>query len=214
MKRYSTLGTNLATCFLLGVGSLLAHAEDVASYKINKIEPALIDSPDIAAGNYRKQTKTKSKWLEVDLSFQRDDRDSASFSGDVVVNYFILLNNAKFQSDGKPTLLTGTVTHTDVPVGRQLHAAAFVSPQALNKLFGGKIPATISQAITDLGASISVNGAVAAISTLKGSVVGDKGWWDTGTDNMTSTSGLVLEKEKTPFANLSWDYYLPTNVSP
>lgn len=214
MKPKSTLGSCIAGCLVLAVLSGVVRAEDTAVYKIAKIEPALIDSPDITAGNYRKQTKSKAKWLEVDLSFERADRNDKSFSGDVVVNYYILLNNAAAQTDGKPTLLTGSITHFDIPVGKQLHAAAFVSPQALQKLFGGKIPATISQALIDLGVTITANGTLVAIQSLKGSVAGDKGWWDTGSDKMTTTTGLVLEKEKTPFAPLSWDYYLPANVSP
>lgn len=214
MKPHSTLGTCLAACLALAAVSAVGRAEDTAAYKIQKIEAALIDSPDITVGNYRKQTKSKSKWLEVDLSFDRADRNDKSFSGDVVINYYILLNNAAAQPDGKPTLLTGSITHAGIPVGKQLHAAAFVSPQSLQKLFGGKIPATISQAIIDLGATITANGNIVSIFTLKGSVAGDKGWWDTGSDKMTTTTGLVLEKEKTPFGPLSWDYYLPATVSP
>ncbi len=214
MKPLSTLGTCLAVSMALPALAAIAQTEDTAAYKIQKIEPLLIDSPDITVGNYRKQTKSKAKWLEVDLSFDRTDRNDKSFSGDVVINYYILLNNATSQPDGKPTLLTGSITHADIPVGKQLHAAAFISPQALQKLFGGKIPTTISQAIIDLGATITANGNLAAIFTLKGSVAGDKGWWDTGSDKMTTTTGLVLEKEKTPFAALSWDYYLPATVSP
>lgn len=186
---------------------------DAATYKIDKILPALIDSPEINAGNYKKQTRSKSKWLEVDLAFERDDRDDSSYSGDVRIDYFILLNNAKTQSDSKPTLLTGSISHSDIPVDKNLHAAAFVSPRALAKLFGGKTPSSVSQTILDLGVTITANNQLVAIKTLKGSIVGDQGWWDTGLDSMTSISGLVLEKEKTPFAHLSWDYYLPTNSS-
>lgn len=210
MKNHSTLGTLLAVGVLLAAGTApLVANEDTATYKINKIEAALIESPDITVGNYRKQTRNKSKWLELDLSLQRDDKDDKSFSGDVTIQYYILLNNALTQPDRKPTLLTGSITHSDIPVGRQHNVAAFVGPQALVKLFGGKMPATISQVFTDIGATMTTNGQQVAIYTLKGSVVGDKGWWDTATDKFTSVSGLVLEKEKTPFAHLAWDYYLP-----
>ena len=187
---------------------------DTAAYKIDKILPALIDSPEINAGNYKKQTRSKSKWLEVDLAFERDDRDDKSYSGDVRIDYFILLNNAKTQPDSKPTLLTGSISHSDIPVDKSLHAAAFVSPRALAKLFGGKTPSSVSQTILDLGVTITANEQLVAIKTLKGSIVGDQGWWDTELNSMTSVTGLVLEKEKTPFAHLSWDYYLPTNSSP
>ncbi len=214
MKPYSTLGTPIAVIFLIAAFTAIVCSEDTSTYKINKIEPAFLDSPEISASNYRKQVKTKAKWLEVNLSLERVDRDEKSFSGDVVINYYILLNNAKHQTDGKPVLLTGSITLSDIPVGRQLHAAAFVSPQALLKLFGGKIPATLSQAITDLGITITANDQLASIDTLKGTVVGEKGWWDSGADEMTNVTGLVLQKEKTPFANLSWDYYLPAKISP
>lgn len=219
MKPYPTLRKYVAAIalFTAFVGLAIAQdapsTEDTASYKIDKIEPALIDSPEINAGNYSKKTKAKAKWLEIDLGFERIDKKSPSFSGEVVVSFFILLNNAATQPEKKPTLLTGSITLSDIPAAKNLHAAAFVSPQMLDKLFAGKPPASISQAIIDLGATITADSKIVAIKTLKGTVVGDKGWWDSDTASMTTITGLVLEKEKTPFSNLSWDYYLPAKIS-
>lgn len=219
MKQYHTLGKHVATIALFAAFGGMAVAqdphpvEDAATYKIDKIEPALIDSPEINVGNYSKNTKSTAKWLEVDLTLERIDRNDSSFSGVVVVSYFILLNNASTQPGRKPTLLTGSITHRDIPVGKNLHVAAFVSPRTLEKFFAGKPPSSISQAITDLGATITANGKIVAIKTLEGSVVGDKGWWDSQTASMNTITGLVIEKEKTPFANLSWDYYQPSIIS-
>ena len=111
--------------------------------------------------------------------------------------------------DHKPTLLTGTVTHADIMFGKELHAGAFVSPQTLLRFFDGKVPNTFAQAITDVGVTVSDSTGVIAQKAFKSQTRGDKGWWDS-TEHFTEVPGRVLAKDATPFADLAWDYYLPT----
>ena len=152
-------------------------------------------------------------WLEVDVNFERDEvsKDAPKFTDDLTVNFFILLNNAALNEDKQATLLTGSVTISDVPYGKGMHVATFIAPQTLSRYFAGKAPMNIQQAIIDVGVSISDASGMLAISSFKSADVSKqgKGWWDSET-GMTKVSGRVLEKSQTPFAPLAWDYYLPT----
>ena len=182
-------------------------------FLIKKIEPSMVESPQITASGYRKQTQGRpSQWLEVDVTFEREEVSGApKFSDEVTVDFFILLNNAAHTADRKPTLLTGSTTLADIPFAKGLHSAAFVSPQALARFFDGKVPTTINQVVTDVGVTLSGSTGLAAIGSSKGTVDAKKGegWWGAESD-ASKVAGRVLEKSQTPFAHLAWDYYQPS----
>jgi hypothetical protein len=83
-----------------------------------------------------------------------------------------------------------------------------VSPQTLAFYFDGKPPASIMQAVIDVGVEIIGKEGLVAIATSKGTVSADKGWWSNPKD-MDVVEGKVLNKDNTPFAALAWDYYQP-----
>jgi hypothetical protein len=153
----------------------------------------------------------------VDVNFERNEvsKQASKFADDLVVNFYILLNNAALTEDKNPTLLIGSTTISDVPYGKGFHAAAFVAPQSLARYFDGKAPINIQQAVIDVGVTISSGSDLAAISSLKNSLKNPdvakqgQGWWQ-AESGMTKVSGRVLEKSQTPFAPLAWDYYLPS----
>lgn len=188
-----------------------AMAQRVPAFEIKKIEPVFIDSPQITVGNYRKTPPNRPpQWLEIDVTLDHNqvDKSGPKFADSVTVNFYILLNNADVSPDRKKTLLTGSVTHEDIPFGRGLHTVAFVSPQALLRFFDGKAPTNPAQAITDIGVTVSDAGGVVARMATKSQVRGDKGWWD-DTSAFTEVAGRVIGKDQTPFAHLAWDYHLP-----
>jgi len=196
------------------LGSL--HAQGKTEFTIKKIEPALVEAPQIAGGAYRKQQPGGGRpvpWLEVDLTFERDElsKDAPKFADDITVNFYILLNNAAGTPDKQSTLLTGSATLSDVPFGKGLHAAAFVSPQTLARYFEGKVPASVQQAVIDVGVTISNSTGLVAMASSKNPEVArkGKGWWE-AESGMTTVAGRILEKSQTPFAPFAWDYYLPS----
>jgi hypothetical protein len=176
--------------------------------QITKIESSFIDSPKINAAGYAKKTTGRpGSWLEVEVTFDRAAVPKApKFAEELTFNYYILLKNEQFTEDKKPTLLTGSVTHVSVPQEKGLHSVAYVSPRTLARFFDGKIPVNAPQAVTDVGVTISGAGGLMAIATSKGTVKGDKGWWD-NTAPYTPTPGALLNKNETPFAPLEWDFY-------
>ena len=196
-------------CSLLFALDLPLQANPGKNYSIKKVEAELVDSPQIPGGPSKRSAGKAGQWLEIDVTFDRHDTkpDAPKFSGDLTFNYYILLNNKSSTKEGKPTLLTGTITQTEAPMEKGLHAAAFLTPQTLAFFFDGKPPTTTQQAIIDIGVSISDDTGVADQYTMKGK----PGWWDNPAqlESVSTVAGRVLSKDSTPFSALSWDYYLP-----
>ena len=122
MRKSLFPATILPALFLVTCGISL-HAQGQPEFSIKKIDSAFFETPQIAAGTYRKQQPGGARpvpWLEVDVNFERDEvlKDAAKFSDDLTVNFYILLNNAAINENKQPTLLTGTTTISDVPYGR------------------------------------------------------------------------------------------------
>jgi hypothetical protein len=214
--RKSLFPATILPALFLALCGISVQAQVKSEFSIKKIEPALVETPQISAGTYRKQQPGAARptpWLEVDVNFERDEvsKEASKFSDDLTVNFYVLLNNAAISEDKQSTLLTGSTTISDVPYGKGLHVAAFVAPQTLARYFDGKAPTNIQQAIIDAGVTISDSSGVVAISSFKSAEVAKqgKGWWESES-GMTKVSGRVLEKSQTPFAPLAWDYYLPS----
>ncbi|MEI6277892.1 MAG: Amuc_1102 family pilus-like protein [Verrucomicrobiae bacterium] len=177
---------------------------------IQKIEPTFVESPKIISGYSKKAQPRAPKWLEIDVTFDRNVVPKApKFIEELTFNYYILLKNEKDTEDRKPTLLTGSVTHVHTPQEKGLHAVAYVSPRTLARFFEGKVPVNAQQTVEDVG--IEVGGL--AIKTWKGQLGGTPqapvGWWTALAQKYTSASGFVLSKDQTPFAPLEWDYFEP-----
>jgi hypothetical protein len=202
-----------AAALFVGVPAV-SMAQTQVPVSIKKIDAAFFESPQITAGSYRKTRQGQpTPWLEIDVTLDHGDANARGpkVADEITVNYYILLNNAAIDTvnaDGKPTLLTGSVTHADVPYGRGLHTAVFVSPQTLFRYFDGKVPTTATQAIVDVGVSISDKTGVLAVESLKSKPSGGKTWWD-DLAPYSQVTGRVMAKDQTPFAALAWDYHLP-----
>lgn len=198
--------TLLATA-LLGTSSLLLAEPEFA---LKKIEPALVESPSIQSTYRKPSTGRASHWLEVEVTLDRSssDKDAEAVSGEVTFQYYLLLNNAGVTADGKRTLLTGKVAHSDFPLEKGLHVAAFVSPQTLLKYFNGKPPINIQQAVVDAGVVATAGAESPEPLSWKSKVSGGKGWWD-DTSAFNVVDGKVTGKSQTPFAQLAADYHQP-----
>jgi hypothetical protein len=177
---------------------------------ISKIESAFVESPKISAGGYTKKSVGGGRpaaWLEVEVTFDRaTSPQQPKFADELTFNYFILLKNEHATEDKKPSLLTGSVVHVNVPQEKGLHSVMYVSPRTLAKLFDGKVPVNALQTVVDVGVTITGKDGLLAIATSKGTVKGDKGWWDNASA-YTTIAGAVLSKNETPFAPLEWDFY-------
>lgn len=198
----------LLTLFAISPSVRAQQAAPNTEVSITKIESAFVDTPKITASGYSKKSPGRpGSWLEVEVTFDRSVLPKEpKYAEELTFNYYILLKNERVTEDKKPTLITGSVVHVHVPQEKGLHSVAFVSPRTLARFFDGKIPANAQQAVTDVGVTVSGKNGLLAISTSKGTVKGDKGWWDNPAP-YTPVAGALLNKNETPFAPLEWDYY-------
>ena len=199
-----------ATVLLLSTAITSFAQQNPLGIKINKVDVLFEKTPDYTIGIGPKRKANSQDWLvgEVDFSFEpRDPRQQ--FLDDLTFNYYILLANESREFP-KGTLLTGTINHTAVAPGRNLHSVAFVSPRTLARFFGGKAPASASQATQAVGVTISNQGQVVAEESV-GKGKGTRQWW---TQFQQGPPGYVLDKQQTPFAPLFWDYYEATKLKP
>ena len=178
--------------------------------KITKIEPAFVDSPKIQGGTYIKRPGAGRpvQWIEVEVTFDRIPSPKAvsKFAEELTFNYFILLKNQLSTTEKKPTMLTGSVTHVSIPDGKDLHSSIYISPRTIARMFDGKAPFTVAQAVVDAGVTVTGKEGLLAAFAWKTQVTKEgKGWWD---NTMYSpTPGFLLNKNETPFAPLEWDFF-------
>jgi hypothetical protein len=178
-----TLPATIA-CLITLVSSTLAAGLD---YKILKITPALNKSPLIqyTQADQKRTPSPPLQWLEVEVEFlaQPELTDELTFK------YFIWIGDK---------VLSGEVTNIDVFRGRDLVTVVYVSPKTLQKLSGAKgSPLT---AVQNVAVQIFNKGQLVDGLSLK---PGKPDWWTA----IPQVSGLVLNKNETPFAPLYWDRY-------
>lgn len=191
-----------------GSPAVLAQSALNSEVAITKIEAAFIESPKISGSGFQKRSSARpGAWLEIEVAFDHTPapRDP-QFAEELTVNFFVLLKNQNVTLDRKPTMLSGKVTHIFVPAGKALHSSIYLPPRALERFFEGKGPVNVGQAVEDVGVTITGKSGLLAISTMRGTVKGDKGWWDTPAA-FTTVTGSLLSKDRTPFSSLEWDYY-------
>jgi len=187
-----------AAVFLCGTPVFAQQAN--TDYKIVKIDPSFVDSPTYSGPRYDKRGAKAGSWLEVEVTFEWQPRmKDPKYTDELTFNYYILLNN-RSATIPQPTLLSGSVTHVNIPQGRDLHSVVYVSPRALERFFDGKPPGNAQQAVFDVGVTISKQGQVVAEASWKSKT---GAWWP----QYQQTPGFVLNKSETPFAPLAWDYY-------
>lgn len=172
---------------MLGMLPAVLHAQQQTGFKIDKITPTFIDTPQYQVSNpaHQPQSGPGSKWLEIEVQFE-----AAADTDELTVKYYVMLNQV---------ILSGEVTHLNVTKGQELYSVMYVTPQEVAKLMAGK-PATAS-AVKDVGIELAVQGQVVARMSTKAGYA--EQWWTLG----KQTSGLLLNKNQTPFAPLYWDRY-------
>jgi len=151
---------------------------------ITKIEPQGVKTPEYnITGGPQKRSKVGT-WLEVEVEFET----KADEIPELVFLYTIMIENK---------LLTGTVSHVNIPKGRDHYSVMYISPRSLEKLTGGK-PLT--------GASIQ--NVWVEIKSADGVTIDGKGSpKNTPPPNLPRFPGMVLNKMETPFAPLFFDRY-------
>ena len=181
MKAGSLLALSI---FLPLIGS--AQTRAASEFQITKITRNLIPTPQFAyTGAAQNQTSQRDRWLEVEVEF----RATPELTSELAFKYYILFNG---------TLLTGEVTHVNIPAGRENRSVMYIPPRALAR-FANNRPIT-ENSCQNIAVQIVQGGAVKAETSLNRA---QPQWFEA----LPQVSGLVLNKDQTPFAPLYWDRY-------
>jgi len=167
---------------------LIAGAQTRAAtdFQITKITKNLISTPQFAyAGGEQHPTNQRDRWLEVEVQFTA----TPAFTDELTFKYYILFNG---------NLLTGEVTHVNIPAGPEHRSVMYVPPSMLPR-FGNNRPIT-ANSCQNIAVQIVQQGAVKDELNL---VRAQPQWYS----SMPQVSGFVLNKNETPFAPLYWDRY-------
>jgi hypothetical protein len=167
---------------------LIASAQTRAApeFQITKITRNLIPTPQFAyAGGAQHQTDQRDRWLEVEVEFKA----TPELTNELTFKYYILFNG---------TLLTGEVTHINILAGRENRSVMYIPPRALAR-FANNRPIT-ENSCQNIAVQIVQDGAVKTEASLNRA---QPQWFDA----LPQVSGLVLNKDQTPFAPLYWDRY-------
>ncbi|PYJ25435.1 MAG: hypothetical protein DME91_03860 [Verrucomicrobia bacterium] len=196
MKLNSLLAFAILTpviAFAQGPPSASLPESAPGAFQITKITKNLITAPQFNySGAERYATNQRDRWLEVQVEFT-----ASQFTDELTCKYYILFNG---------TLLTGDVTHVNIPAGRENRSVMYVPPRALER-FANNRPIT-DNLFQNVAVQIAQAGAVKAEASLARA---QPQWFAT---LQAAPSGFVLNKNQTPFAPLYWDRYEQIKAAP
>jgi hypothetical protein len=167
--------------------SVFAQARSPNEFQITKITRNFLTSPIYhydGAENYPIENRD-ARWLEVEVEFV----SVPELTNELTVRYFILFN-------GK--LFTGEVTHVDIPAGRENHSVIYMPPQTVARFAPRGI--LFPTSVQNVAVQLLQGGTVKSELSLNRA---PPRWYAT----LPPVSGLLLNKNETPFAPLYWERY-------
>ncbi len=174
------------TSALIGLMSGAAAQSRAADFQLTRITKNLVTTPQYSyTGGQQYLANQRDRWLEVEVEFTT----APEVTDELTFKYFILIN-------GK--LLTGEVTHVNIAAGREHRSVMYVSPRALARFVGNGV--VTPNAIQNVAVQVAKGGAIKDELSFSRAAA----QWYAALPAMT---GLVLNKNETPFAPLYWDRY-------
>jgi hypothetical protein len=169
----------------IGAPALVPVAVTARNVKIEKIQPAVVGTPEFTISNTPPKRSQLQKWLEIEVEFAVD---GVEIIDELTFKFDVLLNNK---------LCTGEITHVNIPKGKDRFTVMYVSPRNLDRITDGKPlnPAMIVNAWV----TILRQGQTLAVSSMK-----DKG---KPVPNLPLMPGMLTPKSETPFSVLWTDRY-------
>lgn len=187
----STISTLVLGAFLAGSSSLFAEAK----FSVGKPEFDDIQSPDIGA---KKSWKPKD-WLEMEVKFKVSavsPKPKDGFVDEVRIRWYVAVENPGGKGHW---LLEKEVTHVNVPVGEDLYASIYLSPNSVKRLSGGSRAS--KSILWGVGGEMTIAGKTEYFTSRD-----RPGWWTSGKLSRTDKVPL-LNKDETPFKAAWYDRY-------
>src|SRR5207244_3256668 len=164
----------------------VAQPRAAIDFQITKITKSLVSTPQFAyTGAPSYPTNQRDRWLEVEVEFAA----APELTDELTFKYYILFNG---------NLLTGEVTHVNIPAGRENRSVMYVPPRTLARFANNRPIAENS--CQNVAVQIVQQGTVKAEASLNRA---PPQWFAT----LPQISGFVLNKDQTPFAPIYWDRY-------
>ena len=164
----------------------VAQPRAAIDLQITKITKSLVSTPQFAyTGAPSYPTNQRDRWLEVEVEFAA----APELTDELTFKYYILFNG---------NLLTGEVTHVNIPAGRENRSVMYVPPRTLARFANNRPIAENS--CQNVAVQIVQQGTVKAEASLNRA---PPQWFAA----LPQVSGFVLNKDQTPFAPIYWDRY-------
>jgi len=164
----------------------VAQPRAAIDFQITKITKSLVSTPQFAyTGAPSYPTNQRDRWLEVEVEFAA----APELTDELTFKYYILFNG---------NLLTGEVTHVNIPAGRENRSVMYIPPRALVRVANNRPIAENS--CQNVAVQIVQQGTVKAEASLNRA---PPQWFAA----LPQVSGFVLNKDQTPFAPIYWDRY-------
>lgn len=178
----------LATGLFAIASQVYTPAAIAAEFQLTKIVKNLITSPVYSySGAQQYPTNPRDRWLELEAEFIANP----DFTDELTFRYFVLYNGR---------LLSGEVTHTSIAAGRENHSVMYVPPRILARFSNNGI--VVPNSVQNVAVQIVQQGLVKDDLSL---ARGPAQWYKAS----PAITGLLLNKNETPFAPLYWDRYPP-----
>jgi hypothetical protein len=184
-----------ALIFLFLPGVVTAQVRLVKEFQIIKVTKNFTNTPQFVYGGADQHVPAVpaaaavsaelNRWLEVEVEFAT----TPVMTDELTVKYFVLFNG---------NLFSGSVTHVNVPAGRDRRSIMYMAPRTLAR-YGGNRPITLNS-VPNVAVQIVQQGAVKDEVSLARA---QPQWYAA----LPQISGLLLNKNETPFAPLYWDRY-------
>ena len=176
----------VAFCVFCAASAFAQTPRQPNEFQLTRLTKNLITAPEFNYGGAEQFRSDERKlWLEVEAEFV----SVPEFTDALTFKYFILIN-------GK--LLTGEVTHVNVPAGRENHSVMYVPPVVLAR-FNNSRPLA-PNTVQNIAVQIVQGGAIKSELSL---MRARPQWYNA----IQGIAGFVLNKNETPFAPLYWERY-------
>ena len=177
---------HLIACAALVICPLVSSsfAQGVGGFVIKNINIGTPKSPEIPGAEIKRTTP--GTWIEIEVEFSA----APVLTPELQFKYYVLLGGQ---------LLTGEITHVNVPAGANLYSVMYMSPRTVSTLLKG---APFNPAlITNVAVQITKPGAPQPLAEkiLKPGPAFFR--------TMQQVPGMLTPKSETPFAAYWWDRY-------
>ena len=174
---------------------------------IKKVIVSVQKTPKIQADGPTDKRWTPKDWLEIevdcDILKSKKSKDPKQNSHEsVTFKYFVYLEG---QSKEKSRILTGEVTHGNVPIEKDQHSVMYLTPSTIFDLTGKK--EGNPSAVKFWGVVATVGGETVGYKVSPGAPgSADKPWWEAPT--APAKEAALKKKSQTPFSILWADFHL------